>query len=79
MRDWSCITSIAPLEEKPKDALAPHCVKDEIEERLFQRFSDMFMDTTSLSFYGEGGETLDENGPYMRERILQMPILRHFE
>src|SRR5262249_37637715 len=51
------------------DALAPRCVKDEIEERLFTRrralFSDLsvvFMDTTSLSFYGEGGETLGENG-----------------
>jgi Transposase DDE domain len=57
------------LEEKGKDALAPRCVKDEIEERLFERrrdlFSDLsvvFMDTTSLSFYGEGGETLGENG-----------------
>ena len=57
------------LEEKPKEALAPRCVKDEIEERLFARrrdlFSDLsvvFMDTTSLSFYGEGGETLGENG-----------------
>ena len=57
------------LEEKGKDALAPRCVKDEIEERLFERrrdlFSDLsvvFMDTTSLSFYGEGGDTLGENG-----------------
>ena len=40
-------------------ALAPRCVKDVIEERLFERhrdlFSDLslvFMDTTNLSFYG---------------------------
>src|SRR5215467_149110 len=40
-------------------ALAPRCVKDLIEEHLFERrrdlFSDLslvFMDTTSLSFYG---------------------------
>jgi hypothetical protein len=46
-------------------ALAPRCVKDVIEERLFDKRRDLFadlsavfMDTTSLSFYGEGGETL---------------------
>jgi hypothetical protein len=57
------------LEEKPGGALAPRCVKDLIEEKLFDRrrglFTDlsaMFMDTTSLSFYGEGGETLGEHG-----------------
>ena len=50
---------IAPTEA---DALAPRCIKDLIEERLFERrrdlFSDLslvFMDTTSLSFYGAGG------------------------
>jgi len=39
--------------------------KDVIEERLFDKRRDLFddlsavfMDTTSLSFYGEGGETL---------------------
>ncbi len=52
------------LEEKPERALAPRCVKDLIEEKLFDRRRDLFtdlsvvfMDTTSLSFYGEGGET----------------------
>ena len=41
--------------------LAPRCVKDLIEERLFEQrrdlFSDLslvFMDTTSLSFCGAG-------------------------
>ena len=55
------------MEEKPAEALAPRCVKDLIEERLFERRRDLFtdlsavfMDTTSLSFYGEGGETLGE-------------------
>jgi transposase len=75
------------LEEKPKDALAPRCVKDEIEEQLFERrrdlFSDLsvvFMDTTSLSFYGEGGETLGENGfskdfrPDLKQMILGLVI-----
>src|SRR5208283_3701637 len=52
------------LEKKPGGALAPRCLKDLIEERLFDRRRDLFtdlsavfMDTTSLSFYGEGGET----------------------
>ena len=51
------------------DALAPRCIKDLIEERLFERrrdlFSDLslvFMDTTSLSFYGAGGESLGTYG-----------------
>jgi hypothetical protein len=51
------------------DALAPRCIKDLIEERLFERrrdlFSDLslvFMDTTSLSFYGAGGESLGAYG-----------------
>jgi hypothetical protein len=50
-------------------ALAPRCVKDVIEERLFERrrdlFSDLslvFMDTTSLSFYGAGGDSLGAYG-----------------
>src|SRR3954468_20248862 len=48
---------------------APRTVKDLIEERLFERrrdlfseFSVVFMDTTSLSFTGAGGETLGERG-----------------
>jgi hypothetical protein len=46
-------------------ALAPRCVKDLIEERLFERRSDLslvFMDTTSLSFYGAGGDSLGAYG-----------------
>src|SRR5271167_225990 len=71
------------LEEKPAGALAPRCVKDLIEEKLFERRRDLFtdlsavfMDTTSLSFYGEGGETLGEHGyskdyrPDLRQMIL---------
>ena len=57
------------VEEKPERALAPRCVKDLIEEKLFDRRRDLFtdlsivfMDTASLSFYGEGGETLGEHG-----------------
>jgi Transposase len=57
------------IEEKAEDALAPRCVKDVIEEKLFERRRDLFtdlslvfMDTTSLSFYGAGGETLGKRG-----------------
>jgi hypothetical protein len=48
---------------------APRTVKDLIEEQLFGRRRDLFselsvvfMDTTSLSFTGAGGETLGERG-----------------
>ena len=57
------------IEEKAEGALAPRCVKDLIEEKLFERRRDLFtdlsavfMDTTSLSFYGEGGESLGQRG-----------------
>jgi hypothetical protein len=75
------------LEEKPGGALAPRCVKDLIEERLFDRRRDLFtdlsavfMDTTSLSFYGEGGETLGEHGyskdyrPDLKQMILGLVV-----
>ena len=48
---------------------SPRTVKDVIEEALFARRRDLFtdlsivfMDTTSLSFHGEGGETLGARG-----------------
>jgi len=57
------------METKSEDALAPRCVKYVIEEKLFDKWRDLFadlpavfMDTTSLSFYGEGGKTLSEHG-----------------
>ena len=75
------------LEEKPAEALAPRCVKDVIEEKLFERRRDLFtdlsavfMDTTSLSFYGEGGETLGEHGyskdyrPDLKQMILGLVV-----
>jgi Transposase DDE domain len=62
-------------EELPADQqagatpFAPRTVKDLIEEELFARRRDLFaelsvvfMDTTSLSFTGEGGETLGQRG-----------------
>src|SRR3954454_5348127 len=49
--------------------LAPRCIKDLIEERLFAHRRDLFtdlsvvfMDTTSLYFEGDGGATLGARG-----------------
>jgi len=68
-------------------ALAPRCTKDLIEERLFERrrdlFSDLslvFMDTTSVSFYGAGGDSLGAYGhskdhrPDLKQMILAVVI-----
>ena len=75
------------MEEKSEGALAPRCVKDVIEEKLFDKRRDLFadlsavfMDTTSLSFYGEGGETLGEHGyskdyrPELKQMILALIV-----
>jgi hypothetical protein len=60
-----------PGEEAQRHAtpFAPRTVKDQVEEALFARrrdlFSDLslvFLDTTSLSFTGDGGETLGARG-----------------
>jgi transposase len=62
-------------------------VKDVIEEKLFDRRRDLFtdlslvfMDTTSLSFYGAGGDTLGRRGhskdhrPELAQMILAVVI-----
>jgi transposase len=76
-------------EELPADQqagatpFAPRTVKDLIEEHLFERRRDLFselsvvfMDTTSLSFTGVGGETLGERGYSKDHRpdLLQMIV-----
>src|SRR5215208_101141 len=66
---------------------SPRTIKDEIEEALFARqrdlFSDLsvvFMDTTSLSFEGEGGDTLGAHGyskdhrPDLKQMILAVVV-----
>jgi hypothetical protein len=52
-------------EQSGRTPFAPRCLKDVVEERLFERRRDLFselsvvfMDTTSLYFEGAGGETL---------------------
>ena len=75
------------LEEKAEGALVARCVKDVIEEKLFDRRRDLFtdlslvfMDTTSLSFYGAGGDTLGRRGhskdhrPELAQMILAVVI-----
>ncbi|MDE2465099.1 MAG: IS1634 family transposase [Alphaproteobacteria bacterium] len=75
------------VEASAPGALAPRCVKDVIEEKLFDRRRDLFtdlslvfMDTTSLSFYGKGGETLGRRGhskdyrPDLAQMILALVI-----
>ena len=63
------------LEPAADGDLAPRCVKDAIEERLFERRRDLFtdlslvfMDTTTLSFHGAGGESLGAHGHSMDHR-----------
>jgi hypothetical protein len=66
---------------------SPRTVKDEIEEALFARHRDLFtdlsvvfMDTTSLSFEGEGGDTLGAHGyskdhrPDLKQMILAVVV-----
>lgn len=60
---------LPPEQQAGATPFAPRTVKDLVEERLFARRRDLFaelsvvfMDTTSLSFTGEGGETLGKRG-----------------
>ena len=55
-----------PLKDKmTMEGLSPRCVKDGLEEKIFERRRDLFtgldlvfFDTTSLYFEGDGGETI---------------------
>jgi len=56
-------------QQKDKTPFAPRCVKDRVEEDLFAHRRDLFtdlqlvfLDTTSIYFEGEGGETLGQLG-----------------
>ena len=59
-----------PLKSKTADeGFSPRCVKDVLEERIFERRRDLFtgldlvfFDTTSLYFEGAGGETIGQYG-----------------
>jgi transposase len=56
-------------DQKDRTPFAPRCTKDVVEERMFDYrrnlFTDLdlvFLDTTSIYFEGEGGETIGELG-----------------
>jgi hypothetical protein len=78
---------LPPERQQQATPFAPRTVKDEIEERLFARRRDLvtglsvvFMDTTSLSFTGSGGESLGARGhskdhrPDLQQMILGIVI-----
>jgi Transposase DDE domain len=69
--------------EQQARTLAPRCIKDLVEEKLFERRRDLFselsvvfMDTTTLYFEGRGGGTLGEKGkskdyrPHLNQMVL---------
>jgi len=62
-------TPLEAPEQKDATPFAPRCVKDLVEEELFAARRDLFttlhivfLDTTSLYFEGEGGETIGQYG-----------------
>jgi transposase len=74
------VTDVDPEKQFP---FSTTTVKDEVEKRLFDRRKDLFtdlsmvfVDTTSISFFGQGGETLGEHGfskdhrPDLRQMIV---------
>jgi hypothetical protein len=79
--------TLPDAEQDGTTAFAPRCIKDRIEERLFQYRRDLFsrldlvfMDTTSLAFEGAGGQTLGRHGyskdhlPDLRQMILAVVL-----
>jgi transposase len=57
------------FDQKDRTPFAPRCMKDLIEERMFDHRRDLFtdldlvfLDTTSLYFEGQGGETIGAKG-----------------
>jgi hypothetical protein len=68
-RAMSWLGEELPESEQAGRTLVPRCVKDRIEEELFESRRDLFselsvvfMDTTTLYFEGRGGDTLGEKG-----------------
>ena len=70
-------------EQADRTPFAPRCIKDLVEERLFESRRDLFselsvvfMDTTSLYFEGAGGESLGQRGHSKDHRpdLMQMIV-----
>jgi transposase len=79
--------TLPEAEQDGATPFAPRCLKDLIEERVFQHRRDLFsrldlvfMDTTSLAFEGAGGQTLGRHGyskdhrPDLRQMILAVVL-----
>jgi transposase len=82
-RAMSWLGEELPDSEQQARTLAPRCIKDLVEEKLFERRHDLFselsvvfMDTTTLYSEGRGGDTLGERGkskdfrPHLNQMIL---------
>jgi hypothetical protein len=82
-RAMSWLGEELPESEQAGRTLVPRCVKDRIEEDLFENRRDLFselsvvfMDTTTLYFEGRGGDTLGEKGkskdyrPHLNQMVL---------
>src|SRR5918996_314176 len=74
---------LSAADQAGRTPFSPRCVKDLVEERLFERRRDLFselsvvfMDTTSLYFEGAGGETLGQRGHSKDHRpdLMQMIV-----
>jgi hypothetical protein len=76
-----------PLPKEPGTLGSPRCVKDRIEEALFEQRRDLFtgvdlvfFDTTSIHFEGQGGQTLGRHGhskdhrPDLRQMIVGIAL-----
>jgi transposase len=69
-RTMAWLGQALPLrEQRPARPLMPRCVKDRIEEELFDRRRDLlttldmvFIDTTSIYFEGQGGQCMGQPG-----------------
>ena len=86
-RTMAWLGEALPDAEQAGATLVPRCRKDQIEERLFAERRDLFsrldlvfMDTTSLYFEGNGGQTLGRYGyskdyrPHLKQMILAVVI-----
>jgi Transposase DDE domain len=82
-RAMSWLGEELPESEQGDRTLVPRCIKDLVEEQLFERRRDLFselsvvfMDTTTLYFEGRGGDTLGERGkskdyrPHLNQMVL---------
>jgi len=80
---------LCETDELDSEAKSPRCIKDEIEEKIFNQRRDLFtgmdivfFDTTSIYFEGHGGETIGRWGhskdsrPDLRQMVVGMVIDR---